>query len=224
MQSGLVDSAGQSFRVGSSLTPSRRFNLPRWHPGDMVLGQYWLDIPAEAAPGSAILQLHLINFGDYPYDKLFPLSRLQIQPTERNFNPPNAVDIPLKANFSGQISLIGADCEAACRAGPGQSLTLTLYWRADTPPDKNYTVFTHLLDSAETVRLNADHAPPKPTQGWVAGEIITDPVTLSIPAELPPSDYQIEVGLYDAANPDYPRLPLADGQTRLILPQALKVQ
>ena len=36
----LVDNAGQSFRVGSSLTPSRRYNLPRWEPGALVLGQY----------------------------------------------------------------------------------------------------------------------------------------------------------------------------------------
>ena len=75
-----------------------------------------------------------------------------------------------------------------------------------------------------TVLLNADHVPPKPTQGWVTGEIITDPVTLAIPADLPPGEYPIEVGLYDAADPAFTRLPLDNGGTRLILPQPLEVK
>jgi hypothetical protein len=229
----LVDSAGQSFPVGSSLTPSRRYNLPRWDPGALVLGQYWLDIPADAAPGSATLQLHLINIGAYGYDEIFPFDHLEIVPTERNFTPPDSADMPLESDFSGQITLIGASCqpeqadfdtESSCVAAPGQPVTLTLYWRAETELDKNLTVFTHLLGPAETVLLNADHVPPKPTQGWVTGEIITDPVTLAVPADLPPGEYPIEVGLYDAAEPAFTRLPLTDGDTRFILPQPLTVE
>ncbi len=219
----LLDAAGQSFRVGSALTPSRRFNLPRWQPGDMVLGQYWLDIPADAAPGPAQLQLHLIDIGAPGYDERFPLAWLEIQPTTRQFTPPAAIDMPLAANFSGQIGLIGADCAADCQATPGGTVDLTLYWRAESPPERNFTVFTHLLDAAETVQSNADHLPPKPTQGWVTGEIVADPVTLTIPVDLPPGDYRIEVGLYDAADPAYPRLPLSNGETRLILPQPVRI-
>ncbi len=220
----LLDAAGQNFRVGAALTPSRRFNLPRWQPGDMVLGQYWLNIPADAAPGPAQLQLHLIDIGAPGYDERFPLAQLEIRPTARQFTPPAAIDMPLAANFSGQISLIGADCAADCQATPGGTVDLTLYWRAESPPERNFTVFTHLLDPADAVQSNADHLPPKPTQGWVTGEIVADPVTLTIPADLPPGDYRIEVGLYDAAEPAYPRLPLSNGETRLILPQPVRVQ
>ncbi len=245
----LLDAQGHSFRVGSSPTPSRNFNLPHWQPGNVVKGQYWLDIPPETAPGPATLQVRLINEHGSRYDELFPFEKLGIRPTERNFTPPASVDIPLEADFSGQVTLIGADCRPAtrptdapttppptgvaapgpttnseCRARPGQSVTLTFYWRAESRLDANYTVFTHLLGPAETVVANADHTPPKPTQGWVSGEIIADTVTLTVPANQSPGDYPIEVGLYNAAIPDFPRLPLASGEMQVILPQPLKVE
>ncbi len=221
----LLDAAGQDFRVSSSLTPSRNFNLPRWQPGDLVRGQYWLNLPPEVAPGPATLQVRLVNVHAFPYDKLFPFAKLDIRPTERSFTPPAALDLPLQADFSGQVTLLGADCRPpGCQASPGQAVTLTLYWRAETHFETNYTIFTHLLGSPEMVRVNADHAPPKPTQGWVPGEIISDSVTLTLPADLPPGDYPLEIGLYDAAQPDFPRLPLTNGETRVILPQPLKVE
>ncbi len=221
----LIDSAGQTFRVGHSLTPSRSFNLPRWRPGDMVLGQYWLNIPGQAASGPARLQLRLVHTGGaFPYDEAFPLAQVRILPTDRNFTPPDKVDMPLAADFSGLLTLIGADCANNCRAAPGGTLALTLYWRGKAPIDQNYTVFTHLLGPDETVLVNADHAPPKPTRGWASGEIITDPVALTLPAGLPPGQYRLEVGLYNAAAADYPRLPLTGGETRVILPQPVQIK
>jgi hypothetical protein len=227
----LIDAEGQSHRVGSSLTPSRQFNLPRWAANDLVLGQYGLDIPPAAAPGPAKLQVRLVNVHGFFYDEVFPFDRLEILPTTRNFNPPASTDIPLEADFSGQVSLIGVDCsastsseQATCRPAPGEEVTLTLYWRAGSAIETNYTVFTHLLSPEETVIVNADHAPPKPTQGWVSGEIITDSVSFTLPENLPPGDYSIEVGLYNAADPEFTRLPLTNGETRVILPQPLEVK
>lgn len=223
----LTDAGGQPFRVGSAPTPSRNFNLPLWNPGDLVLGQYWLDIPPDSTAGPARLRLHLINPGTEPYHEIFPLDQVEIQATRRNFEPPAQIDLSLEANFSGQATLVGADCSTwtgtECRAGPGESITVTFYWQAAGPLAKNYTVFTHLLDPEEQVAVNADHAPAKPTQGWVAGEIITDPVTLTLPSGLPPGDYALEVGLYDAADPAYTRLPLDTQEDRIVVSPFLKV-
>ncbi len=213
----LIDSTGETFRVGNSFTPSRNYNLPRWKIGSVVLGQYWLDIPPEAAPGPAEIQIHIINVSGYPYDEVFPLETIEILPTERNFTPPNAMDVSLEANFSEQAYLLGLDCSSGCQAEPGEALTLTLYWQAAATFDKSYTVFTHLLDDDETVLVNADHAPPKPTQGWIANEIITDEVTLSLPADISPGTYAVEIGLYDAADPAFTRLPLVEGENRVMV-------
>ena len=224
----MVDAANETFFIGNSYTPSREYNLPTWKPGDLVLGQYWLDIPPNVAPGPASLQLHLINVSGFRYDEVFTFDKIEILPTERNFTPPASVTVPLEANFSDQATLLGLDCQAAknatCRASAGASLPLTLYWRNDAPLETNYTVFTHLLGADETVLVNADHAPPKPTQGWVPGEIIADPVSLTLPADLAPGTYAVEIGFYDAADPTFSRLPLTNGEMRLLLPDLLRVE
>jgi mannosyltransferase len=221
----LVDSAGQSYRVGSSLTPSRHFNLPRWKPGDMVLGQYRLAVPPEAAPGPAELRLHIVNTAVYVYDEVFSIDTLEILPTERTFTPPVTLDLILNTNFSDKITLLGLDCSDDCRGASGDNVALTLYWRADHPTDVAYTVFTHVLDDAETILVNADHLPPKPTSGWAQGEIIADQIVIDIPADFPDGAYDIEIGLYNASDPGFTRLPVADSdQTRVLLPGHLKLE
>jgi len=53
-----------------------------------------------------------------------------------------------------------------------------------------------------------------PTTGWVEGEVITDEYEIAVKSDAPPGDYQIEVGMYDAATGQ--RLPVFDeGGTRL---------
>ncbi|MEM7346038.1 MAG: hypothetical protein AAF485_17500, partial [Chloroflexota bacterium] len=223
----LVDAEDNRFRVGTSFTPSRQFNLPRWQENDTVLGQYWLDIPPDAAPGAATIDLHIINIGAYSYDEVYPIDTLEILPSERHFTPPDRLDMPVNANFAEQAILIGVDCQAIqpdCQAAPGETVTLTLHWQAVAPFDKSYTIFTHLLADDETVLSNADHAPPKPTQGWVPNEIITDIVTMTLPPDIAPGEYPIEIGLYDAEDPAFERVPLTNGETRIILDQRLKIE
>jgi len=228
----LVDATGRVAGLGEFAAPSRNFMLSNWQPGDIVLGQRALRIPVDTPPGPATVQLRLINLKTH-FNHVFPLGRLDILPTDRNFTMPESFDMPLTGYFPGSSAepgtavLFGADCStwdgSACPIVPNQPVTLTLYWQARHPFNKNYTVFTHLLGPDETVLVNADHAPAKPTQNWVAGEVIADTVTLTPPADLPPGDYQVEVGLYDAADPAFQRLPLTTGETRVILPDPLVV-
>lgn len=219
----LIDAGNHPFDLAESFRPGRQFPpAGRQQSGQWLLDQLWLSIPPEAAPGPARLQLH---FDGAPADKTFLIHTLEILPTDRNFEPPVTVDVPLAVNFANQLTLLGLDCRPeGCQAGPGDTVRFTLYWQAEVQPDKNYTIFTHLLNAGETVLVNADHAPPKPMPGWVAGEIITDPVTLTLPETLPPGVYAVEIGLYDAADPAYPRLPRLDGDSRVLLPQLIEVK
>ncbi|MFQ5577946.1 MAG: hypothetical protein ACE5G8_13260, partial [Anaerolineae bacterium] len=112
---------------------------------------------------------------------------------------------------------LGADI-ANPRPAPGASTTLTLYWQAGAPFPADYAVFVHLLGPAGTPVLIADHAPSRPTTNWLEGEIIADAVTLSLPPDLPPGAYPLEVGLYNPAAPAPTRLPVAaSGADHLIL-------
>ena len=101
------------------------------------------------------------------------------------------------------------------KSQPGaQSLAVELYWQTDEALTTRYTVFAQLLAGDNTVVAQSDSAPAggtRPTTGWLPGEIITDPHTLSLPSNPSPGPYRLIAGLYDPVTGQ--RLPVraADG-------------
>ena len=75
--------------------------------------------------------------------------------------------------------------------------------------DVSYTVFVHLLEPAGQVLAQDNSEPARPTSGWVPGEYVTDPHDIPLPLELPPGDYVVEVGMYDARARGLPRLAMS---------------
>ncbi len=107
---------------------------------------------------------------------------------------------PLDVDFNRQLTLTGAHTSPAL--GPGSPLTLTLFWRADAPIEVDFTVFAQLVDAENTLITQQDSRPQQgfyATPHWQPGETIIDTHTLFIPADTPPGDYALLVGLYDPA-------------------------
>ncbi|GIK41188.1 MAG: hypothetical protein BroJett011_50210 [Chloroflexota bacterium] len=112
---------------------------------------------------------------------------------------------------SSQLKLIGYDGPPTTLAAGGP-LPVTLYWQAIAEMKTDYTVFVQLLNDAGQVVAQVDSQPlagAAPTTTWLPGEILTDPYTLTLPANLPPGGYRLIGGLYDAATGA--RLPVAAG-------------
>jgi hypothetical protein len=114
----------------------------------------------------------------------------------------------LDIDFGGMIGLIGADVPAQAQAGEG--LPFTLHWRAAAPVDFDYTAFVHLLDAQGNKVAQLDWQPHDrmgvlPTSTWPQGWLATDTQILPLPADLPPGDYTLLVGLYNWQNGN--RLP-----------------
>jgi hypothetical protein len=116
--------------------------------------------------------------------------------------PPAPPQQEAGARFEDLAELWGYDLTlpaAGLRAG--DSLSLTLYYRSLAPTAAGYTRFVHLVGPAGEVVAQAD-APPQnglnPTWSWVPGEVIVDPVALTLAPEAAPGEYQLLVGLYDA--------------------------
>jgi hypothetical protein len=79
-------------------------------------------------------------------------------------------------------------------------LELTLYWQARARPDRNYTVFNHLLDDAGQIRGQLDSPPVGEawrTETWVPGEIVIERRTIPVEVDAPSGTYHLIVGLYD---------------------------
>ena len=117
---------------------------------------------------------------------------------------------PLPLRFGPVISLTGYDVPSATLER-GQPFLLLLYWGADGPADRNYSVFVHLVDRSGTVLAQADNWPQAgraPTSGWKKGQFIGDYYLIPISESITSGDAWIEVGLYDLATMQ--RIPVSD--------------
>lgn len=149
------------------------------------------------------------------------------RPIWRSFEAPQASH-ELKAKIGGGALLLGYDL-APSSLSQGGILQLTLYWQALGEMEKDYTVFTHLLDGEGRIRGQKDSFPLgglRPTTGWMEGEYIIDEYDLSVQPDALPGEYLLEVGIYDVSTGE--RLPVYDegGQPtgdRLLLPTVIEV-
>ena len=107
---------------------------------------------------------------------------------------------PLDAQM-GPIKVIGYDLSSS-EAKPGDTLTLTLYWKATAPAPGDFKVFNHLLDGQSKLVAQADALPlfdaRRPTSAWndPTETIMSRPFELSIGADVAPGDYTLITGFY----------------------------
>jgi 4-amino-4-deoxy-L-arabinose transferase-like glycosyltransferase len=126
----------------------------------------------------------------------------------------------LWADFSGQIIFHGYTLSQD-PTFPGDRLPLILIWQARVSLETDYAIFVQLRDDTGTILASADHQPYKglvPTSVWPEGAVIQEMTWLHLPADVPPGQYNLYVGLY---RPDtLERLSLVDdvsGESALIL-------
>jgi hypothetical protein len=99
---------------------------------------------------------------------------------------------------------------------PGESVHLTLFWQAISPMTVRYTVFAHVADSTNKPPIAQTDSQPlggtAPTDSWQVGATIIDRYAISLPANTPPGQYELRVGMYTW--PDLIRLPVTlNGQS-----------
>lgn len=114
-----------------------------------------------------------------------------------SFNSP-PVPHEIRARLGGRFDLLGYDL-AQEALQPSQPLDVTLYWKSIAPSSLQYTVFVHLLDSQGSLRAQQDTMPrggALPTSCWVVGEVVSDTITIQLPASVPPGAYTLQVGMY----------------------------
>jgi hypothetical protein len=108
------------------------------------------------------------------------------------------------------IALVGADLQPQ-PAQRNQPLYVQLYWQTTAPPQKEWTVFVHLLQpTAEGGwSLVAGHDRPPgggslPTTRWQSGWQVLDEHQLPLPGDLAPGQYWVAVGLYNGEGDHLP--------------------
>jgi hypothetical protein len=185
-----------------------------WAEGEVVPDAFSLAIPPEAPPGIYFLHLGLYQVVKGQAQSL-PLTE-NGQPLDQTAvlvgplkvgGPPAGVTVSSAASqvslnqaLGDQITLLGYDLSLS-RDGETerQNLKLTLYWRAETEIEVDYTTFLHLRNGANETVVQKDSPPAAgryPTSLWDKGEIIVDEMVLPLD-EVTPGEYTPVVGLYE---------------------------
>lgn len=154
---------------------------------------------------------------------------------------PNRIPLPeqpetlIQATLGDAIELIGYTLQISAPnlmtvtsnsshfalTSPLSALNLTLFWRPMSTITTDYTIFLHLRDGAGATVAQQDSLPlagAYPTSRWQPGEIVIDPFTLSLPADLPPGQYTLWAGMYQLDT--LTRLPVANdtsGENAILL-------
>ncbi len=212
----VLEQEGSAIETAGEAPANGRYPTDRWQPDEIVLERRRLTIPPTAKPGLVTVTAQL-------GDRRVVLGTLEVETSQALFAPP-PMDFEVGARFGDVAELVGYDLPPEPYVS-GQPITVTLYWRGlDGASGADYTVFAHLL--AADGHLVAQHdGPPaagaRPTRGWLPGEIVIDPHGMTF-REPYVGTAVVEIGLYDGATLD--RVPLADGETSLILPTLIRVR
>lgn len=163
---------------------------------ETIFNYYQIRIPETAvAPADLTLTVGLYNFatgarlpvadgGD-----AVNLAILELEPLPGEF--PNATAV----NFEDELELVGFEVNPR-RVAAGETIDVTLYWRAQRPLDTDYTFFAQVV-GPDTTRYAAQDL-PAPTSQWPVGEAQPVPLTLTLAADTPPETYPLIVGAYTA--------------------------
>lgn len=169
-------------------------NLP---PGSVVHTDLDLRLPAEIAPGTHTLWLEQVQVGE-----------VQVSGRPRQFDAPGPW-LPAQAIYADTVTLLGVNAAEEVRAGPamlritpGETVTMTLVWRAERTAENDLIRFVHLVGPDGRPVTQEDVVPCRaacPATSWLPGEILLDQVTLPIPSDLAAGRYPLAVGWYDPA-------------------------
>ncbi|MCB8982599.1 MAG: hypothetical protein H6659_02110 [Ardenticatenaceae bacterium] len=196
-------------------------------PGQRVVNRYRLAVPVTAvAPADLQVMVGLYDFAACP-----ACTRLPITASDQNAIEADAVQVgevaltavpgaypnPTSVNFGNELELVGFALTPR-RAQPGETVDLTLYWRALRPLDQDYTFFAQVVDEDTTRWAAQDLGPagqPNPTSQWAAGEVQSVSLPLALAADTPADVYPIILGLYTLDEGQFNRLQLVTANGRI---------
>jgi 4-amino-4-deoxy-L-arabinose transferase-like glycosyltransferase len=229
----LVDEGGKVWPQSSRQALDGDYPTSLWEAGQVVRDRFDLVVDPETPRAVYELRAGLYNEEAKSYlpvvvssevsseesvlSESISLGQILVRDRQRQFVVPS-IEYPQMAHFGEGVLLLGYDL-VPDEIAPGEVLHLTLYWQAQQEMDVSYTVFVHLLDAQNRIWGQRDSVPDGgqyPTTGWLEGEVVVDEYEIPVDPAAPSGEYLIEVGLYDAAQPGYPRLPVLDEQGQVI--------
>ncbi len=195
-------------------------SIPSPYSGALVESLCVLQIPGGTSEGRYQLKAVV---GDGHSEREIALQEVRVRDRPHIYRAPR-MEHRLQVKLDGRISLLGYDLSSRS-VKPGQNLTLTLYWRAQTAENDWLKVFTHLIGADGQLLSQHDSVPASgsaPTSRWLDGEVITDRHVIPVPADAPPGDYTLYAGMYSPDTGE--RLPARGPDETLYPNRAIPLQ
>jgi hypothetical protein len=214
----LLDAQGQSLAQSNSYPDGGNWPTSMLPPGQVLPDTHYIFVPPDVpAPAETRLALGLFNFDD-PQRAALPAVNPSGEPLELILTGPPLrpqrwpqlkPSTLLTATFADQIQLIGLDWINPQSVNPGDAFPLTLYWQTLAAPERSLNLFIHLVDPATQTQIAGFDGPPAfGTAFWEPGSTFIDSRTLTLPPDIPPGRYSLQIGWYNLD--DFARLPLTE--------------
>jgi 4-amino-4-deoxy-L-arabinose transferase-like glycosyltransferase len=176
-----------------------RFPTTAWEPGAAFVDRVRVDVSESAyAPDVGAIQVGVYDpngarLTTAKGEDTLTLAEVQVE--SRPGAVPNALDL----SFGGKFVLAGYALDRRV-AQPGDTISLTLYWRVEDTAKRDFRYFAHVLGANSQVWGQSDGLLERAgatSSQWAAGEMVSMVVPLKVGLTTPPGFYDIEVGLYD---------------------------
>ena len=176
----LADSANQTIFAANLPPAGEDYPTTQWTPNELIRYPFSVGLPPDLPGGPAKVSLLLLDANDLIWAGSFDLGTITILVPERSFAIPSMAH-RVDYDFRGAIRLLGYDLT---------SDTIILYWQSLQPVSTRLTVFVHRLDANGAFVAGHDSPPPRPTTGWLPGEVLADAKPFA-------AGDRFEIGLYD---------------------------
>lgn len=172
----------------------------------------------------------------------YPVQVIEFAPTVRLIEY-NTTDAPNPHAFRGteqtaalvfgdQMRLAGFTLPRGERYQPGSVLPVSLYWQAEQPLERDYTIALFLASADGARVVQGLDTPPgggfEHTGQWRPGALVWDNRALKLPADLPPGSYRLWVKVYAWEAGEIDLLPVTLGDrvddSTGVLPTTIEIQ
>lgn len=194
------------------LINDRHLHTASWRLDEVVTNVYDPLVPDGTPPGQytvemavyepeSLARLDVLDVNGTPLGTTVQLGNIKVS---RPLSPPPVASLGIQHVLTadwGEIRLLGYDL-ASETVAPGAALSLNLYWQALADVQGDYLALVQVKDQAGQVWSQVRERPAAgtyPTPLWQEGEVLRDRYEVPLSAETPAGQYQLTVGLIDAA-------------------------
>ena len=199
----VLDAAGNLWGKQDRRPAGYNYPTTRWRKGENLFGAYTVPLVAGAPAGNYFVEvtfytasnpsgLDVLAPNSAPLGKAVKLGPIPVLPASKPasyaaLNIQNSISQPL-----GPFTLLGYQLSRD-KASAGETIPLTLFWRADVKPDKDYS-FRLLFGDFVSDPFPISNL-QFPTSTWRAGEIVRSQYSVAIPAEAKAGTLDLQITL-----------------------------